>query len=65
MKLNDRLTVSLAPGQRAALEALAQENGMKLAQVVRYALNDFIERNSTRRLDLNFPDDWPVLIDDG
>lgn len=62
MKMNDnegagpdRLTVSLGPGQRKMLEDIAELNGMKLAQVVRYALSHFIEENQGKQLSLRFP----------
>ncbi len=53
----DRLTVSLGPGQRKILEDIADLNGMKLAQVVRYALSHFIEENRGKQLSLRFPAD--------
>ncbi len=52
----DRLTVSLAPGQRQALEAVAQQNQVKLAYVVRYALTDFIKQHRNKQLRLDFPE---------
>ena len=53
----DRLTVSLAPGQREALEAIADHNSAPLAFVVRYALKEFIEGRGGQRLPLRFPND--------
>ena len=52
----DRLTVSLAPGQREALEAVAEQNSVKLAFVVRRALTEFIENHRDKQLRLAFPD---------
>jgi hypothetical protein len=51
----DRLTVSLAPGQREALESVAVENSVKLAFVVRRALTEFIENHRDRQLPFTFP----------
>ena len=50
-----RLTVTLGEGQRAALEAIANQNGTTLAFVVRYALRRFIEEHGEDRLTLRFP----------
>ena len=53
---DDRLTISLAPGQRAALERIAQRNDAPLAFVVRYALARFIaSARSERQLELELP----------
>lgn len=51
----DRLTVSLAPGQREALTAIAERNNTTLAFVVRYAIARFVEENRDRQLRLQFP----------
>lgn len=51
----NRLTVSLAPGQREALEAVAQQNHVKLAFVVRYALAEFIRQHRDKQIRLEFP----------
>jgi len=51
----DRLTVSLAPGQREALEAVAQQNSVKLAFVVRRALTEFIKSHKDQQIRLAFP----------
>lgn len=59
----DRLTVSLAPGQRQALEAVAGRNGVKLAFVVRWALGEFIKQNRDQQLRLQFPE-FPIGEDD-
>ena len=53
----DRLTVSLAPGQREALAAIARHNNTTLAFVVRYAIGRFIEENRDQQLRLEFPRD--------
>ena len=50
-----RLTITLGPGQRAALEELANRNNATLAFVVRYALRRFIEDSGQGRLPLEFP----------
>ena len=50
-----RLTVTLAPGQRSALEAIAVHNGTTLAFVVRYAVRRFIEDHGQGQLPLEFP----------
>ena len=52
---SDRLTVTLAPGQREALEVIAERNNTALAFVVRYALRRFIEDHGQGRLPLEFP----------
>ncbi len=52
-----RLTVTLAPGQRSALEAIAEHNETTLAFVVRYALRRFIDEHGQGRLPLEFPND--------
>lgn len=52
---NDRLTVSLASGQREALEKIAKRNHTTLAFVVRYALTECIERHVGGQLTLAFP----------
>ncbi len=52
-----RLTVTLAPGQRPALEAIAAHNETTLSYVVRYALRRFIEEHGQGRIPLEFPND--------
>ncbi len=42
--LADRITISLAPGQREFLEEIAQNNKATLPFVVRYALNEFFDK---------------------
>lgn len=51
----ERITITLGPGQRERLEALAQANNATLAFVVRYALNEFIDRHEDMQLELKFP----------
>jgi len=50
-----RLTVTLAPGQRAVLERTALRNNTTLAHVVRYALTSFIKEHRDAQLRLDFP----------
>ena len=50
-----RLTITLGPGQRAALEEIASRNDATLAFVVRYALRRFIEESGQGRLPLELP----------
>jgi len=52
---SDRLTVSLGPGQRKALEDIAALNGTTLAFVVRYGISQFIESHSDKQIPLRFP----------
>jgi len=54
-KSSDRLTVSLGPGQRRALEDIATFNDTGLAHVVRFALAEFIESHADKQLPLRFP----------
>lgn len=39
----DRLTITLGPGQREQLEAIAERHGAGLAYIIRQALDGFIE----------------------
>ena len=48
-----RLTVTLGQGQREALEAIADRNHTKLAFIVRYALDRFIEEQRQKQLRLD------------
>ena len=50
-----RLTITLGPRQREALEEIAIRNNATLAFVVRYALRRFIEDSGQGRLSLEFP----------
>ena len=50
----DRITVTLATGQRQKLELLANRNNVKLAFVVRHAIQGFLERAGDRQLVLDF-----------
>jgi predicted transcriptional regulator len=53
---DDRLTVSLAEGQKEQLSALAEANGVTLAFIVRYALTDFLSRRRGHQLRLDLFD---------
>ena len=53
---NDRLTISLAPGQRDNLERIADRNHTSLAFVVRYALTQLTRQYSERQLPLDYPE---------
>lgn len=44
-----RLTITLGQGQREALQDIAGRNRAKLAFIVRYALDRFIEKHSQKR----------------
>ena len=48
----DRVTVSLADGQKEKLMALADANGVTLAFVVRHALGEFLSAREDQQLDL-------------
>ena len=50
----DRLTVTLAHGQREMLETIARENQVSLAFVTRQMLSDFINTHRRGRLRLSF-----------
>jgi hypothetical protein len=52
---SDRVTVTLAPGQRAVLERIAEQNETTLAYVMRYALKRFIQESESGQLKLDFP----------
>ena len=52
----DRLTISLAPGQRDDLERIADRNHTSLAFVVRYALTQLTQKHSERQLPLDLPE---------
>ena len=49
-----RLTITLGPGQRRALEAIARANNVSLALITRYALDEFIKQHRTHKLRLSF-----------
>jgi hypothetical protein len=51
----DRVTVTLAQGQRAVLARIAERNGTTLAFVVRYAVKQFIQESERDQLKLEFP----------
>ena len=50
----DRITISLAHGQREALEEIASRNNATMSFVVRYALNEFLEKHKGKQLSLSF-----------
>jgi predicted DNA-binding protein len=52
---SDRVTVTLAPGQREVLERLAKANGTTLAFIVRYAIKHFIQESEGGQMRLEFP----------
>ena len=58
-----RLTITLGPGQREALEEIAIRNNAPLAFVVRYALRRFIEDSGQGRLPLEVPSTEVVTPD--
>ena len=47
---DDRVTVSLAEGQKKRLLALAEANGVTTAFVVRYALTEFLAMRDDHQL---------------
>jgi hypothetical protein len=47
--------VTLAEGQRQALQSIAEKNGATLAFVVRFALREFIRLHTDGQLRLTFP----------
>jgi len=51
---SDRITISLALGQREALEKIAEQNGAAISYVVRYAINEFLEKLEGKQLPLTF-----------
>jgi hypothetical protein len=52
----DRLTVTLAPGQRVVLESIAERNHATLAFVVRFALDRFVRESRGKQLQLDLPE---------
>lgn len=50
----DRITISLAHGQREALEEIAARNSATISFVVRYALNELLEKHEGKQLPLMF-----------
>ena len=51
---SDRITITLAEGQREVLEAIAKQNSATLSFVVRYALKEFLERHEDKQLRFSF-----------
>lgn len=52
---SDRVTVTLAQGQRGVLDRIAEQNGTTLAFLVRYAVKQFIQESERGQLKLEFP----------
>jgi predicted DNA-binding protein len=52
-----RITVTLVPGQREILDAIATHNHTTLAFVIRQAVTKYIEDNRDRQIKLQFPED--------
>ena len=52
---SDRVTVTLAVGQRDALERIAKLNGTKLAFLVRLAVKQLIQKSEAGELKLEVP----------
>jgi hypothetical protein len=52
----DRITVTLGPGQREFLEALAERNNTTLAFVVRHVIAKFIKDHKDEQLRLELPE---------
>lgn len=50
--LADRITISLGPGQRKSLEEIAQSNNAPISFIVRYALNEFLNKYKGKQLPL-------------
>ena len=50
-----RVTVTLAPGQREILSAIATRNSATLAFVIRQAVTKYIEDSRDRQIKLQFP----------
>ena len=46
-----RLTITFRPGQRKALQAIADKSYLSLAHVIRYALDQFISQGEGPRID--------------
>ena len=51
----DRLTITLRPGQRKLLEAIAERNHVSLAFAVRYAVDSFVDQHKDDQIPLQFP----------
>lgn len=45
-----RLMVSFQPDQRAALQEIAQRSGVSESQVVRVIVDEFLERNTGKKI---------------
>ena len=53
----DRVTVTLGPGQREFLQAVAERNNTTIAFVMRYVITKFIESHKSDQIPLQFPRD--------
>ena len=53
----DRVTVTLGPGQREFLQAVAERNNTTIAFVMRYVITKFIESHKSDQIPLQFPKD--------
>jgi len=51
---DERLTVSLAPGQRQTLDGIAEQNGVALSYVVRRAITEFLAKSNDGQMSLPF-----------
>ncbi len=52
---SERVTVTLGPGQREFLVAVAERNKTSLAFAVRYVIAQYIEEHKSGQLRLEFP----------
>jgi hypothetical protein len=53
----DRVTVTLSPGQKTQLEAIADLNATTVAFLVRHAVARFLASGETAQLKLRFPEE--------
>jgi|GEM_PF-7047938 len=51
---SDRITISLARGQKLALEEIAEKNQATLSFIARIAIEEFVSRHTERQLPLDF-----------
>ena len=51
----DRITVTLGPGQHEALQAIGESLNTSLAFVVRFAVQEFLDRHQEQQVELPFP----------
>jgi len=50
----DRITITLGPGQRKLLEDIAKYNNATISYVIRCALREFLESHKDKQLRLSF-----------